>query len=391
MILLKNCNLWTMLEKNDVSGEILIDGKKIIKVDSSIDLSEYGKNIKIIDMKNKFVMPGIVDPHCHVGIDQSTVGWAGNDTNEATNPVTPELRSYDAIKAFDEGFETALAGGVTTVCTGPGSANIIGGTFTALKTYGKTVEDMVIKEDLSMKMALGENPKRCYKEKGPSTRMASAAIMREALMKAKLYKEAWDKYETDLNSGKEAKKPEYNQKWDSLKKVYEGLPVKIHAHQEDDILTACRISKEFGLNSTIDHCTSGHKIADKIKEYGKTVILGPTLGEKSKYELKDKSFDSARIMYENGITFGIMTDHPVTSLEYSRTQAAIFVAHGLPYLEGLRAITINASKTVGLENTVGAIAPGYDADIVVYSEDPFHYMSKVLLVIVSGEIVINNL
>ena len=207
--------------------KFLIDGKKIIKVDSSIDLSEYGKNIKIIDMKNKFVMPGIVDPHCHVGIDQSTVGWAGNDTNEATNPVTPELRSYDAIKAFDEGFETALAGGVTTVCTGPGSANIIGGTFTALKTYGKTVEDMVIKEDLSMKMALGENPKRCYKEKGPSTRMASAAIMREALMKAKLYKEAWDKYETDLNSGKEAKKPEYNQKWDSLKKVYEGLPVKI--------------------------------------------------------------------------------------------------------------------------------------------------------------------
>ena len=335
-------------------------------------------------------MPGIVDPHCHIGVDQSTIGWAGNDTNEITNPITPELRSFEAIKACDEAFDTALRGGVTTVCTGPGSANIIGGTFCALKTYGKTVEDKCIIEELAMKMALGENPKRCYQGKNIQTRMASAAILREALTQAKLYKESWDKYESDVANGKEVNKPAYNAKWHSLKRVFEGLKVKIHAHQEDDILTACRISKEFGLDSTIEHCTSGWTISEKLKEYNKMVILGPTLGEKSKYELKDKCFESGRILYENGITFGVMTDHPVLPLEYSRTQLAIFVANGLPYLEGLKAITINAAKVVGLDHLVGSIEVGKDADIVVYDGDPLHYMTKVKMVIVNGKLVYNN-
>ena len=262
--------------------------------------------------------------------------------------------------------------------------NIIGGTFCALKTYGKTVEDKCIVEELAMKMALGENPKRCYQSKNIQTRMASAAILRESLQQAKQYKETWDKYEQDVENGKEVSKPAFNAKWHSLKRVFEGLPVKIHAHQEDDILTACRISKEFGIYSTIDHCTSGWTIPEKLKEYDKMVILGPTLGEKSKYELKDKSFESGKVMYENGITFGVMTDHPVLPLEYSRTQLAIFVAHGLPYLEGLRAITINAAKTVGLENRVGSIEVGKDADIVIYDNDPLHYMTKVVTTIVNG-------
>ena len=172
--------------------------------------------------------------------------------------------------------------------------------------------------------------------------------------------------------------------------MFEGLRVKIHAHQEDDILTACRISKEFGINSTIDHCTSGWTIPEKLKEYNKMVILGPTLGEKSKYELKDKSFDSGRVLYENGITFGVMTDHPVLPLEYSRTQLAIFVANGLPYLEGLKAITINAAKVVGLDHLVGSIEVGKDADIVIYDGDPLHYMTKVKTVIVNGTVAYNN-
>ena len=384
MKLIKNCNLWTMAEKNNITADILIEGSKI-KAIGTFNEQDYPEAI-IIDAKNQFVMPGIVDPHCHIGIDQSTIGWAGNDTNEITNPVTPGLKGIDGIKACDEAFETALKGGVTTVCTGPGSANIIGGTFCALKTFGKTVEDKCMVAELAMKMALGENPKRCYQDKNIKTRMASAAILRDALTQAKMYKETWDKYEKDIQEGKDANKPAYNAKWHSLKRVFEGMLVKIHAHQEDDILTACRISKEFGINSTIDHCTSGWTIPEKLKEYNKKVILGPTLGEKSKYELKDKSFESGKVMYENGITFGIMTDHPVLPLEYSRTQLAIFVAHGLPYLEGLKAITINAAKTVGIDNQVGSIEIGKDADIVIYDGDPLHYMTKVKTVLVRGNI-----
>ena len=384
MKLIKNCNLWTMAEENNITADILIEGSKI-KAIGTFNEQDYPEAI-IIDAKNQFVMPGIVDPHCHIGIDQSTIGWAGNDTNEITNPITPELKGIDGIKACDEAFETALKGGVTTVCTGPGSANIIGGTFCALKTFGKTVEDKCMVAELAMKMALGENPKRCYQDKNIKTRMASAAILRDALTQAKMYKETWDKYEKDIQEGKDANKPAYNAKWHSLKRVFEGMLVKIHAHQEDDILTACRISKEFGINSTIEHCTSGWTIPEKLKEYNKKVILGPTLGEKSKYELKDKSFESGKVMYENGITFGIMTDHPVLPLEYSRTQLAIFVAHGLPYLEGLKAITINAAKTVGIDNQVGSIEIGKDADIVIYDGDPLHYMTKVKTVLVRGNI-----
>ncbi len=382
MKLIKNARLFTMSDINDEIGDILFDNGKIVEV-GTFDISKYDID-EVIDSTGLIAMPGIVDPHCHIGVDQAIVGLVGADYNEITNPITPELRGFDGVKDNDEAFSTTLRGGVTTVCTGPGSANIIGGTFTALKTYGKTVEDKVIVEELAMKMALGENPKRCYKDKNLQTRMASAACLREALTKARDYKEKMDEYNKKKALGEDAQKPEYNAKWASLSRVFEGLRVKIHAHQEEDILTACRISKEFGLNSTIEHCTSGWKIVDKLKEYNKTVILGPTLGEKSKYELKDKSFDAARIMYENSIPFAIMTDHPVTSLEYTRTQTAIFVAHGLPYLEGLKAITINAAKAVGLENIVGSLEKGKDADIVLYDGDPLHYMTKVKAVFVRG-------
>ena len=278
MKLIKNCNLWTMAEENNITADILIEGSKI-KAIGSFNEQDYPE-ATIIDAKNQFVMPGIVDSHCHIGIDQSTIGWAGNDTNEITNPITPELKGIDGIKACDEAFETALKGGVTTVCTGPGSANIIGGTFCALKTHGKTVEDKCMVAELAMKMALGENPKRCYQDKNIKTRMASAAILRDALTQAKLYKETWDKYEKDIQEGKDVNKPAYNAKWHSLKRVFEGMLVKIHAHQEDDILTACRISKEFGINSTIDHCTSGWTIPEKLKEYNKKVIADCSYAQK---------------------------------------------------------------------------------------------------------------
>lgn len=390
MIVIKNCNLWTMEEINNELGSIAIDGKKIIEV-SRENLSKKYVNAKIIDAKNLFVMPGIVEPHSHIGMMEQVYGWAGEDTNEITNPVTPELKGIESIKPHDESFKEALESGVTTVCTGPGSANIIGGTFCALKTKGKTVYDMVIKEELAMKMALGENPKRCYKDKGPSTRMANAAILRNALQEAKIYKETWDKYYKDIAEGKDVSKPTYNQKRESLKRVFEGLKVKIHAHQADDIVTAVKISEEFNLDYTIEHATEGYLIPEFLKEHKVKCILGPTLGEKSKYELKAKSFVSAKVLHEFNIPFAFMTDHPVITLDTTLAQTGLFVKAGLDYLEALKANTINAAKIVGLDHIVGSIKEGKDADIVIYSKDPLSYDSHVLLVMLNGNVEVNKL
>ena len=280
MLIIKNATLYTMASLNNVNGSVLIDGTKIKEVSTS-DLTKKYPSANVIDARGMILMPGIVDPHCHIGMMEQVYGWAGQDTNEITNPITPELKGIDSIKPHDESFKEALENGVTTVCTGPGSANIIGGTFTALKTKGKTTCDMVIKEEIAMKMALGENPKRCYKEKGPSTRMANASILREALTKAKLYKEALDAYNIDNSKPK----PEYNHKWESLKRVFEGLPVKIHAHQADDIVTAVKIATEFNLDYTIEHATESYLIPEFIKEHneysrywhGYQIILRPLL------------------------------------------------------------------------------------------------------------------
>ena len=390
MIVIKNANLWTMEEINNELGSIAIEGKKIVEV-SKEDLSLKYSEASVIDAKNLFVMPGIVDPHCHIGMMEQVYGLAGEDTNEITNPITPELKGIESIKPHDESFKEALENGVTTVCTGPGSANIIGGTFCALKTKGKTVFDMLIKEELAMKMALGENPKRCYKDKGPSTRMANAAILRNALKEAKIYKETWDKYYKDIAERKDVSKPTYNQKRESLKRVFEGLKVKIHAHQADDIVTAVKISEEFNLDYTIEHATEGYLIPEFLKEHKVKCILGPTLGEKSKYELKAKSFVSAKVLHEFNISFAFMTDHPVITLDTTLAQTGLFVKAGLDYLEALKANTINAAKIVGLDHIVGSIKEGKDADIVIYSKDPLSYDSHVLLVILNGKVEVNKL
>ncbi len=390
MILIKNARLWTMAALNDVLGSILIDGKKIIAVEAR-DLAPEFPLAQVIDAKGQFAMPGIVDPHCHIGMMEQVYGWAGQDTNEITNPLTPELKGIESIKPHDASFRDALLNGVTTVCTGPGSANIIGGTFCILKTKGKTVCDMVVKNESAMKMALGENPKRCYKDKGPSTRMANAAILRGALTEAKLYKELWDQYDKDIAAGKSISKPAYNQKWDSLKRVFEGLPVKIHAHQADDIVTAVRIAEEFNLNYSIEHCTEGYLIPEFLKEHKVKCILGPTLGEKSKYELKAKSFTAAKVLYDNQVEFAFMTDHPVITLDTTLAQTGLFVKAGLPYLEALRANTIYAAKLIGIDNQVGSLEVGKDADIVIYSKDPLSYDSHVLMVMLNGQIELNNL
>ena len=375
-----------MEEINYQKMDVLVEDGKIKAIGNFNEL-DYPKAV-IIDALGRYVTPGLVDPHCHVGMMESTIGWAGSDVNEITNPVTPELRAIDAIKPHDPCFKEALDSGVTTVCTGPGSANIIGGTFTALKPFGKTVDEMILVKELAMKMALGENPKRCYgnSKTSPSTRMASAAIMREWLFKAKNYYQKKQEYIKAINEGKEAKEPEFNMKLESLSRVFDGMLVKIHAHQADDIATAIRIGEEFGLNLSVDHCTEGYLIPETLKKNNTKVIIGPTLGDKSKYELKAKSFDSGKVLYQNGIEFGIMTDHPVIEQQHTLVQLALFVKAGLPELEALKAVTINAAKMCQIDHLVGSIKENKDANIVIWSGNPLDIMTNADVVILDGKI-----
>ncbi|MDD4184722.1 MAG: amidohydrolase [Candidatus Izemoplasmatales bacterium] len=387
MYLIKNANLISMKDINYRVTDILIEEGKI-KAIGKLNAKDY-PNHQVIDAMKRYVTPGIVDPHCHIGIYEEAIGFEGADVNEMTNPVFPELRAIDAIKPQDVAFLEALQSGVTTVCTGPGSANVIGGTFCVLKTYGQTVDDMVVVRESSMKMALGENPKRVYngKAQSPSTRMASAALIREALTKAKEYQAKKEKYAQDLEAGKEVAKPEFNMKWESLSRVFSGFPVKIHAHQQDDIATAIRISEEFGLNMTVEHATEGHLIADYLVKHNQRVIIGPTLGSKSKYELRNKSFKAAKIISDKKVKFAIMTDHPVIHLANALTQVGIFVREGLPELEGLRAVTLYAAEINNIAERVGSIEVGKDADVVIWDNHPLHYLTKTDFVFINGEIV----
>lgn len=387
MILIKNAMLLTMADINYEVKDVLLEGSKI-KAIGKLNASDY-PGVEVIDALEKFVTPGLVDPHCHIGLYEESIGFEGADGNEMTSPVTPELRAIDAIKPQDEAFVTAREAGVTTVATGPGSANCIGGTFTVIKTYGKTIDDMVLVKESSMKMALGENPKRVYSSKSqtPATRMGTAAVIREALQKAKDYKEKLDEYNQNIAANKEAKKPEFNMKNASLGRVFDGLPVKIHAHQQDDIVTAIRIIEEFGLNGTIEHATEGHLIPEYLKAHKTRLIIGPTLGSKSKYELRNKTFKSAKILKDYGIEFAIMTDHPVIHVSNNLTQLGLFVREGLNELDAFKAVTINAAKINGVDKFVGSIEVGKDADIVIWNGHPLHYMTKTDTVIVNGEIV----
>lgn len=387
MYLIKNANLISMADINYEIVDILIE-ERIIKKIGRLKESDY-PDAKVIDAKENFVTPGIVDPHCHIGMYEEAIGFEGADGNEMTSPVTPELRAIDAIKPQDVAFKETREHGVTTVVTGPGSANCIGGTFAVIKTSGKTIDDMIVVEESSMKMALGENPKRVYssKQQSPSTRMATAATIREALSKAKDYKEKLDEYEENKKANKDAKKPDYNIKWASLARVFDGLQVKIHAHQQDDIVTAIRIIEEFGLDGTIEHATEAHLITDYIKEHNISLIIGPTLGSKSKYELRNKSFESGKILSKAGIEFAVMTDHPVIHLSNSLTQLGIFVREGLDELEAFKSVTIKAAKINKVDNRVGSIEVGKDADIVIWDGHPLHYLTKTEKVFINGELV----
>lgn len=384
MLLLKNGNVMTMAGPAFV-GDVAIENGKIVAVGQSLSYSDA----EVRDVTGMTVMPGIVDPHCHIGMWEDAMGFEGADGNECTNPITPELRAIDAINPYDRCFEEAAAGGVTTCVTGPGSANVIGGQFVAIKTYGDSVEDMVLRFPVAVKAAFGENPKRVYdgKNQTPSTRMATAALMRKALVEAQEYNEKLEKGKADPE-----KMPERNLGKEILARVIRReLPMKIHAHRADDILTAIRICREFKLRYTLDHCTEGYLITDKLKEaLGEDcegIIVGPLLTERSKIELKNLSFKAPKVLEQAGIEYAMMTDHPVTPEQYLPICTAIAVREGASEEGALKAITINAAKITGIADRVGSIEVGKDADIAVFSGHPFDFRSRCVLTLVNGKVV----
>lgn len=388
MIAIKNVTIHTMTEDEIIkNGVILIDNGKICNLGSNIAIPE---NIEIIDGKNGFLMPGIIDAHCHIGMWEDGLGFEGSDGNETTDPVTPHLRAIDAINPVDKCFQEALEAGITTVATGPGSANVIGGTFATMKTYGKTIDDMVINECTAMKSAFGENPKRVYsgKKVTPSTRMATAAILRENLIKAKNYVE---KQEAFKNGS--AKAPDFDMKLEALAKVIrKEIPLKSHAHRADDILTAIRIAKEFDLDLSLEHCTEGHLITESLKdEHIKSIIIGPSLSDRSKVELKNLTFKTPMILNKAGIKVSIMTDHPVIPLQYISLCAALAAREGMDEEEALRSITINPARAINADHRVGSIEIGKDADIIIYNGHPFDLRNTVKLVMIDGKVVKNQL
>lgn len=383
MLVLKNGNVMTMAGPAFV-GDVAIENGKIVAVGQSLSYSDA----EVRDVTGMTVMPGIVDPHCHIGMWEDAMGFEGADGNECTNPITPELRAIDAINPYDRCFEEAAAGGVTTCVTGPGSANVIGGQFVAIKTYGDSVEDMVLRFPVAVKAAFGENPKRVYdgKNQTPSTRMATAALMRKALIEAQEYNEKLERGKADPE-----KMPERNLGKEILARVIRReLPMKIHAHRADDILTAIRICREFKLRYTLDHCTEGYLITDKLKEAlsddCEGIIVGPLLTDRSKIELKNLSFKAPKVLEQAGIEYAMMTDHPVTPEQYLPICTAIAVREGASEEGALKAITINAAKITGIADRVGSIEVGKDADIAVFSGHPFDFRSRCVLTLVNGKV-----
>ncbi|GIM27675.1 amidohydrolase [Clostridium polyendosporum] len=381
-MLIKNGKIFTMTGKNYENGCILIKDGKIVKVAECIDIEDD----IIIDVKGAYVTPGMIDAHCHIGIIEENMGFEGMDVNEAVDPITPHLRAIDGINPFDGSFKKAIKAGITTVVTGPGSANVIGGHFAAIKTHGICIDDMIIKESVAIKIALGENPKRIYKgkNKSPMTRMATAALLREALIEAENY----------LNKKKKSQQlGEYFEKkikYESLIPVIEKkIPLKAHVHRADDILTALRIAREFDLKITLDHCTEGHLISEHIRKSSYPAIVGPTMSFSSKIELSNKSFETSVKLMKKGVKVAIMTDHPVIQIEYLPLCAAYAMKEGLTFEEALSTITINAAEIIGIDDRVGSIEAGKDADIVVFNGSPFDILTNTLYTIVNGEIVYN--
>ncbi len=338
----------------------------------------------VYDAGGGHILPGFIDAHCHLGMFGNALGFEADDGNESTDPCTPQLRAIDAINPQDRCFREAREGGVTTVLTGPGSANPIAGQFAAIKTDGRWVDEMVLRAPAAMKMALGENPKTVYNERKetPITRMATAAVIRQELSKTLEYMDKQDKADAEEDTDA----PDYDAKLEALIPVLRGeLPVHIHAHRADDIATAVRICREFGLKYVIVHGTEGHLLPELLAAEGAGVITGPSLTDRSKPELANLTIENPAILARAGVPVAICTDHPVIPIQYLPICAALAVRGGLEPEEALAAITIHPARLAGLDKRVGSLEPGKDADIVVTTGHPLDWNGKVRYVFIGGK------
>lgn len=378
MLILQNVKVLSMVEKDFDRADISVHKGKIQKISRHIEASF---DDTVIDCTGLTAFPGIVDAHSHIGMWEDSIGFEGADGNEDTNPITPNLRAIDAINPNDKTFEEAYQGGVTTVCTGPGSANVISGMFSIIKTYGHRVDDMVMVDSYALKAAFGENPKRVYGErhKTPTTRMATAALLRDALLDAENYMIDVAKNPEKKNFAKEA----------IVRVLNREIPLKVHAHRADDIFTAVRIANEFDINITLDHFTEGYMIADDIINEKNVlgVIIGPLFTERSKPELKNLTFKAPKILAEKGMLFAMMTDHPVIPEQHLPVCAALAVKEGLDEYTAMQSITINAAKILGIDSRVGSLEEGKDADIVLYTGHPLDFRSRIHTVMIDGKVV----
>ena len=377
--IIKNGRIHDAVHREAYVADILLADGKIAAIGGGLTAPA---DAAVFDADGLEVYPGFVDAHTHIGLDGYGIGYEGCDYNEMNDIWTPQLRAIDSINPQDEAFGLALRGGVTTACTGPGSANVVGGTFAILKLAGKRVDKMVLRSPAAMKCAFGENPKGCYgqgKKQSPMTRMAVAGLLRELLMRTIRYRD-------DKAAGKN---PPLDVKLEAMLPVVNGeIPIKCHAHRADDILTAVRIAREFDLKLTLDHCTDGEIIADELAEEGYPVFVGPSLGGKSKVELRNKSFTTAGVLYRAGLTVSIITDAPVIPLQHLPLAAGLAAAAGLPMEEAWRAITINPAQSLGISDRVGSLEPGKDADLVLWTADPLTTIGgEAYMTIVNGEIV----
>ena len=364
------------------NGFVAVAGTKIAQVGPMEDCPASWEG-EVIDAEGGHICPGFIDAHCHLGMFGDAVGFESDDGNEETDPCTPQLRAIDGVNPLDRCFSEARAAGVTTVLTGPGSANPIAGQFAALKTDGRWVDAMVVRAPVSMKLALGENPKQVYhhRDETPVTRMATAAIIRENLCKAVEYSGKLDKVAQD----EETDPPDCDAKLEALLPVIRGeLPVHIHAHRADDIATGVRIAKEFGLRCVIVHGTEGHLIPDLLAQAHIPVITGPALGDRSKPELANMTLENPAILWKAGVRFAICTDHPEVPIQYLPLCAALAVKGGLDEEEALAAITINAARIAGLDGALGSLAPGKEADIVITDRPPLELLGQVRAVFMGG-------
>ena len=376
MLLIRNGLIHNAIDREPFIADLLVEDGRIVRIEPGI----VCEGAEVFDATGLSVYPGFVEAHCHTGLDGHGIGYEGADYNEMGDILACQLRAIDAIEPRDEMLAEARKAGVTTLCAGPGSANVLGGTFAAYKPVGNRIDKMVIKPEVAMKCAFGENPKRCYRDKGDSSRMTTAAKLREMLFKAREYQQKLERADGDPE-----KLPAFDMKLNALLPVMrKEMPLKAHAHQADDFFTALRIAREFDVNITLEHVTEGHLVADELAKENVMLAVGPTLTHASKFELRNKSWETPGVLAKAGCHVSIITDAPVIPQKYLPLCAGLAVKAGMDPFDALKAITINAAQHAQVGDRVGSLEVGKDADMVITDGCPFEVSTEVKAVFING-------